>query len=95
MNAVSDLHLAVIANRIALHLRSFERNPKINHIDKASRTARFFWASAWSTGRRVCVTYVSYQGPTKLTRAEAAAYLAWLDAGNVGTHFEALREAKP
>ena len=40
------------------------------------------------------MTYVSYQGEASLKKAEAEAYLAWLDAGNVGRHYEQQRSAK-
>jgi len=58
------------------------------------------WACARSTGRdrggdrhRVWVIYITYQGGSHLSIAEAMKYLVWLNNGNVGRHFEALRVA--
>jgi len=45
-------------------------------------------AYAWRAGNRVKVRYKSFWNPSSLTRVEADAYLAWLDAGNNGTHFD-------
>ena len=45
-------------------------------------------AYAWRAGNRVKVRYKSFWNPSSLTRVEAEAYLAWLDAGNNGTHFD-------
>lgn len=90
--------LAELAARINTHLNRFERDPKINkghRYDKELRkwvsdpkgTHDYYLSGAHNTGKRIAVQYVSYQGSSKLTREEAEAYLAWLDAGNVGTHF--------
>ena len=35
---------------------------------------------------------VNYQGGNHLSIEDAAKYLAWLDSGNIGRHFEALRK---
>lgn len=99
------MKLDEIAKRIAAHLRRFERDPEINRKRKYDEAAKrwvdhqgglgsYWHASAQRAGSRVAVVYVSYQGATNLTRGEALAYLAWLDAGNVGTHWSALRLAR-
>lgn len=96
--------LEALAKRISEHLRRFERDPKINvrrRYDRETGTWRkdpngtgdYYMANAYSNGRRISVVYVSYQGGSKLTRDEAVAYLAWLDAGNVGKHFKMERGA--
>ena len=38
------------------------------------------------------VTYISYQGTTKLTPLEAQTYLKWLEEGNIGTHHSCFNE---
>ena len=45
-----------------------------------------FLAGAHSTGKRVAITYISYQGPSKLTKAQAQAYLRYLDQGGTRRH---------
>lgn len=99
--------LTEIAAGIDWHLRRLEADPVFNRrrvFDKA----RGGWVDAtapgegvpslydaWArvSGNRIRVLYISYQGSSTLTRAEAETYLAWLDAGGQGRHFEALREA--
>jgi hypothetical protein len=81
------MKLAEIASRIAFHLRQFEANPKINRMDKPSRTHAYFLANAWAAGSKVGIKYINYQGDIFLRKAEAEKYLAWLDAGNIGKHW--------
>lgn len=83
------MKLSEIASRIDIHLRRFERDPNINVRPKHKeyRTLPYYGARAFYSGSRVFVCYVSYQGDTSLTKAEAQRYLAWLDAGNIGKHF--------
>lgn len=83
--------LTEIGDRINRHLKRFEADPAINVRDPEYRMSRFYVANAARAGRYVQVTYVTYLGGTNLTRDEAERYLAWLDAGNVGRHYEALR----
>jgi hypothetical protein len=80
--------LKEIASRILSHLKRFEKDPIINKADPQYKTRPYFWSNVSVRGRRIMVTYVSYQGSSSLTRQEAADYLAWLDAGNVGCHYE-------
>ena len=80
-----------IAARIHEHLARFEADPEVNYFTGGTRR-RFYQAGAGTRGRFVSVTYISYQGSNTLTKKEAEAYLAWLDAGNVGRHFEQQRE---
>lgn len=91
-----------LAEKIREHLARFEADPVINaerffehNGERKSKGIPFFHANAYYPGGpRIGVVYVSYQGSTNLTRDEAEAYLAWLDAGNVGTHFRMKHEAK-
>lgn len=86
--------LTEVANRIAKHLTRFAAQKAIaekewtdSHGD--TRKLTMFWRpGAYRAGSRVKVRYVSYQYESSLTRDEAINYLAWLDAGNVGRHYE-------
>ena len=80
--------LAEIAKRIAAHLYRIE----MAQPDHGSARSLFWNTGAISGGARVFVTYISYQGHASLTKADALKYLAWLDAGNVGKHWQALRQ---
>lgn len=94
-----EMRLSEIADRIRAHLRRIEGDEQLNPWFKMVDGKRvpdptrmgmraFYHSGAVSAGRYVSVTYVSYQGRSSLTRAEAIAYLEWLTAGNVGTHFK-------
>lgn len=82
-------NLAEIAARIDEHLKRIERDPKLNPWDngKVHGTRPFFHSGAFARGSRVGVMYVSYQGTTHMKKVDALKYLAWLDAGNVGKHW--------
>jgi hypothetical protein len=93
-----------LAQKIDVHLKRFERDPKINpgkrYDDKKrkwvpdSKGVRdYYCAGAGGDRHRVWVRYITYQGGRHLSIEEAQKYLAWLDAGNVGRHYEAIREA--
>jgi hypothetical protein len=82
--------LQEIAARIKVHLKRFEASPAVN-IEVNMRKPYYF-ANAWRTGRYVAVVYVSYNSPHCMEKADALAYLAWLDAGNVGTHRDLRRD---
>lgn len=83
--------LAEIAERIAAHLRRFEADPVANALGHyvAARIVRVSEQSI----------LINYRGgdfvPSRkwrllcsLKRSDAAGYLAWLDAGGVGRHWE-------
>ena len=76
-----------LAARINAHLKRWEADPKINIGLGTQGTRKYFNAGAWAAGRWVNVQYISYQGDRSLTKQQAANYLAWLDAGNVGSHY--------
>jgi hypothetical protein len=79
-----------IAARIDVHLKRFEADQEIN-IERRCEgltTKKYYKPSAYPAGQYVAVSYSSYQGVSSLSKLEALAYLAWLDAGNVGKHWE-------
>ena len=82
-----------IAEQIDAHLKRFETDPVINALQlRGGMNVRpFFHAQATATRQYLTVKYVDYQGTTKLTPEDAERYLARLDAGFVGTHFDAFR----
>lgn len=82
--------LADIAKRIDAHLKRFEADPVINlKYTEGHRKGLhpYYLAMACPSGNRVWISYVNFQGGTGLTKTEALDYLAWLDAGNVGSHW--------
>lgn len=90
--------LKAIASRIDAHLKRFEADKGEGGVNwwvdgKAGGHRPFHWAGAHVAGRYVRVVYVSYQHGSNLTKDEALAYLVWLDAGNVGRHYEWQRQA--
>lgn len=93
--------LAEIAERISVHLKRFESDTGDINRDEHGHGVNgrglrpYYLAQAVAVGSRVFVQYISYQGHSSLKKNEALAYLEWLDAGNVGRHFEAAREVKP
>ncbi len=94
MSVQKQPKLAEIAARISVHLNRFECDPVINvrRNGEDRGTTIYYLARARMAGSRVMVIYVNYQGWIGLSKDEALAYLAWLDAGNAGKHYEALRK---
>jgi hypothetical protein len=82
--------LTEIAARIAAHLRRLESSRTTNPVNKW-KTTKYYYAFARRAGNRVRITYVTHQGGDNVTRDEALAYLAKLDAGFTGKHWEAER----
>lgn len=86
---VSNAKLKEVADRINEYLKRFAEDPTINVRPTPNMTPPYhrplcvYWG-----GARVRLKYVSYHGEFNLTKAEAVAYLQWLDAGNVGKHFQ-------
>ncbi len=74
--ASNTLTLDQIANRLRDHIRKMET---------ARRWTR---TTAEVSKRRVYISYGSGHKTAELPKKNAEAYLAWLDAGNTGTHFE-------
>lgn len=91
----APLTLSEIAARIDVHLKRFEKDPEINRYRNPNKAQEklhpYFLAVSWANGKYVRVCYVSYQGNTHLSKEDALRYLAWLDAGHVGRHYEAVK----
>jgi hypothetical protein len=88
------MKLQDIAARIDAHLKRFENNPKINVPSAGNTLHPYYWARAWAAGSRVGVVYITFQGPTYLTKVDAERYLAWLDDRHVGSHHEMPRKGR-
>ena len=86
----AKMKMGEIAERIGAHLKRFEANPEINK--KAGGLSLYWNSRAYSSGPRVFVTYISYQGRSSLTKEQAAKYLEKLDGGFVGRHYSALKD---
>lgn len=85
---------AEVAERITAHLKRFEADKTINAKRADFRnTQPYYCPSCRPSPRGFSIMYVSYQGTLKLTTEEAELYLVWLDEGNVGKHWEALKHA--
>lgn len=90
-----SLTLRQIADRINVHLKAMEGNPEVNRREEShSRLLPYWYSGAHAAGRYVGVTYVSFQGTSHLSKSEASIYLAWLDSGRRGKHWEALDATK-
>lgn len=85
------MKLAEIAARITVHLERFETDSTINMVNPKTNLRPYYCASVGVSGTRVFVGYVAYQGQSSLKKDEAIKYLEWLDAGNVGKHWTALK----
>lgn len=86
-----------IAARILAHLQRFEADKREGGANwwvngEVGGRTPYYDVSAGAAGRFVRVCYVLYQGGTNLPKVEALAYLAWLDAGNVGKHWRLQKE---
>lgn len=86
--APAELKLPEIAKRIGAHLARMEADPTLNTANPHSKSGsrKYRNAVSYQAGPKLAVVYVSLHGATLLTKAEALAYLAWLDAGNSGKH---------
>lgn len=80
-----------IARQIDAHLKRFESDSTINAPMKSGTHPYFNAVSHASERGWVYVTYVSYQGTCCLRKSEAIKYLQWLDAGNIGQHWKAVK----
>jgi hypothetical protein len=87
------IKLGDIAARIRAHLQRMETDPALNKQDDKYKTQPFYCANAYAAGRYVGVVYVSYQGATNLSKADALAFLSLLDSGQNVKHY-ALREKR-
>jgi hypothetical protein len=71
--------LAEVASRIDGHIKRI-------HVESKMQRP-WYEPGAYSSGSRVFIVYVRYQGPVSITKAQALTYLAWLDAGGRGRHY--------
>lgn len=78
-----------IAAKIDAHLKRMEADPAINRPEVVGRRSPFYRSAACVRGTYVKVTYFDHIESEMLDRGEALRYLAWLDAGNNGKHFDA------
>ena len=79
-----------IAERINVYLERFEKDPVINKVllnKGGMRLPPYYSAYAVFNGKTVEITYISYQGSSNLTKAEAEQYLTALDNGFIGKDF--------
>ncbi len=82
--------LPELAARINTHIQARAAQPDEDGWVRPNVLCPFSAPAAKSAGAGVTVRYK--RGiHHKLTRGHAVAYLAWLDAGNIGTHHDALR----
>ena len=88
------MKLKEIAEKISAHLARFERDAMINKPCPTLKKRPYYFARAFASGNRVGVVYVNYQHHSYLTKADAIAYLDWLDAGNIGDHWRVKRGVK-
>jgi len=68
------------SNILADRLKRMEADPKINN------PTWLYSTGAHAAGSKVNVAYIRYQGSSHISKADALAYLEWLDGGNVGDH---------
>lgn len=79
----------VLAAAIEKHLRRFEGDPIINAPPRG-KMRPYWYPRARATHKYVYVCYApyEYEYESRLRLDVARAYLAWLDAGNVGKHWQ-------
>lgn len=87
------MSLQDIAAALLAHLSRIEADPVLNPRDGGHPLGDrdIICPSVERAGSRISVQYRTVADT--LTKAEAAAYLAWLDAGNNGTHLDMIRRA--
>jgi hypothetical protein len=95
--SVNGMKLTDTALSISRHLQRFANDKSIaeklwtdgNGQDHA---LTLYWGPVcYRAGSRAKVKYVAYQYESSLTKSEAEEYLAWLNAGNIGTHRDVKR----
>ncbi len=90
MSGMNRKEVEELAERIDAHLKRFEHDPEINKASSGRMmniTPYFHAHASRAYGPTVSITYISFQGTSKLKPEEAQAYLKWLDDGNIGTHY--------
>jgi hypothetical protein len=76
-----------IANRIYKILKELETK-------KLDKKFNLYEVNVWSGSGVVHIRYVDYWNYDTLTKVEALEYLKWLEAGNIGNHYDMEREKK-
>jgi hypothetical protein len=82
------MRLEEIAASIRAHLLRFEADPRINTGGPDRPGPYYYHPNAMRAGRYVWIRYVGFQGGVNVDKGRAARYLAWLDAGHIGRHWE-------
>ena len=87
------MSLQDIAAALLAHLKRIEADPVLNPRDGGHPLGDrdILCPSVDRAGSRIAVQYRAVAHT--LSKAEAAEYLAWLDAGNNGTHLDMIRNA--
>ena len=87
------MNLQDIAAALLAHLKRIEADPVLNPRAGGHPLGDrdIVCPSVERTGSRISVQYRAVAHT--LSKAEAAAYLAWLDVGNNGTHLDMIRRA--
>lgn len=82
-----------LAEVIKSHLQKWEKDPAIN-VKSLDGHSRYYRANSWySGGPKLSVKYVCYQHTANLSKEEAEHYVKKLQAGFVGTHWQAALDA--
>jgi hypothetical protein len=83
------MKLAEIAAKINAHLKRLEADEGYNVTNPQYGTSPLWNSGSYDAGRYVSIVYVSYQRRSNFSKDRALKYLAWLDAGNKGKHYDA------
>lgn len=76
-----------VVDRIQTHLFEMENDRYNNSASGLFRRRPLYNPSIGSYGLNFVIKYHAKQKGYRLTNTEALAYLAWLDAGNIGQHY--------
>jgi hypothetical protein len=93
-----DLSMGELADWIDLYLNLAENDPKINkpYSDKHKHNRLWNSGAVYTAGPKISIVYISFQGYSNVSKAEAEIYLEKLEAsmqkGKFIRHFEALRD---
>lgn len=85
-----QMTLYELAAEMEKRLKALSRStdPAMNP-PRGKRNCTFYQTSVYYVGRHIMVRYIGPRPEDRLTKSEAALYLQWLRAGNVGTHLDA------
>lgn len=87
MSEAKSIKLAELAKRIGVHLQKFAELERHKPATAGAQLGKYYNPTCWAAGSRLGIRYVSYQTNSYLSKADAIAYLDWLDAGNCGKHY--------